>query len=62
MSLFEVKEKWWYSSLKMTIIVQINKNGSILYTAPISHKFVGEHIDRLRSWMRKQGKFKRYKL
>jgi hypothetical protein len=50
--------KWyWLSSNKMTISADVEK-GVIIETAPVARKFVGQPIQNLIRWMRKQGGFR----
>lgn len=50
--------EWWFSSLKMTIWVQSDSIDLIADCAPITRKFIGQHIKDLAEWMRKQGDFR----
>ena len=45
----------WLSSERMTICVSIDAAGIIVSAPAIVKRFKGQHIDRLRSWMSKQG-------
>lgn len=38
----------------MTVGVETDASGVIIAAAPIVRKFIGQHIDNLRRWMRKQ--------
>jgi hypothetical protein len=48
---------YWMSSKKMTIYVDIDRDGIILEGSPIVKRFFGQKMDRLTSWMRAQGGF-----
>lgn len=50
--------KHWLSCHRLTIMVTTAADGRIIEAAPIARKFVGQHIDRLRSWMRSLGGFR----
>ncbi len=47
---------WWLSSVKMTIWVSV-RNGTVIDSAPIARKFIGQPMDNLRQWMRRQGAY-----
>lgn len=51
-------KSFWLSSNKMTISVDTNRKGIIIFCAPIVRKFKGQHIKKLVKWMRKHGGFK----
>jgi hypothetical protein len=53
---------WWLSSLKMTVGVETDKNSKIVNTAPITHKFIGQPLANLESWMKRQGGFRKEQL
>lgn len=44
---------YWLSTTKMTVGVEVS-NGIITQAAPIVRKFVGQPIDNLRRWMKRQ--------
>jgi len=47
---------WWLSSPRMTVTVKTDKWTEIVDAAPIVRKFVGQHLNDLVRWMKKQGK------
>lgn len=49
---------YWLSSESMTVAVSVNSDGIITRTPAIVYKFVGQPLDNLRKWMRKQGGFR----
>ena len=49
---------FWLSSEKMTVLVDTNAEGKITKAAPVVNTFVGQHINNLVKWMKKQGGFK----
>ena len=46
-----------FSSPKMTVLVVCDEQNLITETAPITQKFVGQHIKQLADWMRGHGEF-----
>jgi len=48
--------RYWVSAPKMTVTVTVDENNIIKGTAPITQKFVGQKLDNLLDWMKKQGK------
>lgn len=43
------------STLKMTFWCQTNSKGIITNTAPIGKKFIGQKMENLIRWLKKQG-------
>lgn len=53
--------RWWFSSKKMTVVVH-ERSDTIIFTSNITRKFIGQHIDNLERWMKKQGGFRKSKI
>ena len=47
----------WLSSKKMTVLVDV-QDGLITEAAPVTRKFIGQPLQNLIRWMRKQGGFR----
>lgn len=47
--------KYWISSLKMTVFVEVNDQGVINNAASIVKVFVGQKLSNLVGWMNRQG-------
>lgn len=45
----------WLSSQRMTVIAYLDERGIIVRTAPVTRKFVGQHVSHLELWMGRQG-------
>lgn len=45
---------YWLSSKKMTVLVEV-QDGRIIQAAPVVRKFIGQPVQNLIRWMRKQG-------
>ena len=54
--------KWWMSNNRLTIQANVDDNGIVVEAAPVVKKFVGQHVNILRWWMRKLGGYKEEKL
>jgi len=52
---------YWLSSNKMTVIVDIDDDGIIVYGSPIVRKFLGQPLLNLIGWMERQGGLLLYK-
>jgi hypothetical protein len=52
---------YWLSSNRMTVIVDTDDDGIIVYGSPIVRKFIGQHLANLISWLDKQGGLLLYK-
>lgn len=52
----------YLSSRKMTVLVDVNSRDEIVSAPPIVRKFVGQSLDALVRWMKKQGGFVHEKL
>ena len=50
---------YWCSSIRMTFGIETDGNHIITKTAPIAHKFIGQSVQSLDNWMRKQGGYQR---
>lgn len=49
--------KYWMSCNQLT--VQVNEeNGVIVWTAPVTRKFVGQPVSKLRWWLREFGGYR----
>lgn len=48
--------EWQFSSERMTVLV-VECEGVVTDAAPIVRRFIGQSVDRLESWMRRQGGF-----
>lgn len=46
---------WWLSSAKMTVGATVDEGGIVVDGPPIVRRFVGQRLERLVGWMRKQG-------
>lgn len=55
-------KSYWLSSNKMTIGVDVNLIDIIVFAPPIAKVFIGQPLDNLRRWMRKQGGYKECRL
>ena len=42
---------WYLTSPKMSVRIDTDDNGTITDVAPVTRKFVGQHIDNLKRWM-----------
>lgn len=51
-----MKETYWVSSPKMTIFVEVDEEGIISDTSPITGKFVNQTMRNLIHWLKKFGK------
>jgi hypothetical protein len=49
---------FWLSSNKVTVMVDTDADGKITKAAPAVNIFVGQHLNNLVKWLRKQGGFK----
>jgi len=47
--------RYWLSTPKMTVSVETDGQHIIRGAAPIVHKFIGQPLDNLLDWLRKQG-------
>lgn len=47
---------------KFTVQVDLDENGLIVWTAPITKRFVGQHVSRLKEWMIKLGGYRAERL
>lgn len=47
----------WFSNSKMTVFVE-EEDGIIIDSSPITRKFIGQPLDNLKRWMKKQSGFK----
>lgn len=45
----------WLSSNRMTVVAYLDEQGTIIRTAPVTRRFVGQHISHLELWMGRQG-------
>ena len=54
--------KWWMSNNRLTIQANVDDKGIVRWAAPVVKKFVGQHVNILRWWMRKLGGYKEEKL
>jgi len=48
---------YYVSSNKITIAVDVDSEGTIIKTAPVAKKFIGQPFKNLERWMVKQGGF-----
>ncbi len=46
--------RWWLSTTRMTVLVECDEQDIITATPPIVRKFIGQPIDNLIAWMKKQ--------
>lgn len=46
---------YWVSSKTMTVLVDADDHGVITVGPPIVHRFIGQPVGNLISWMRRQG-------
>lgn len=46
-----------FSSAELTVLVECDEQNLITKTAPVTAKFLGQHIKNLADWMRKHGGF-----
>ena len=51
---------YWLSSNKMTVIVDIDDDGIIVYGSPIVRKFRGQPLVNLVNWLDRQGGLRLY--
>lgn len=49
---------FWLSSEKFTVMVDTDSSGRITKAAPVVNIFIGQPINNLVKWMKKQGGFK----
>lgn len=49
---------YWVSSGRMTFEVSVDERNIIRDTAPIGRKFIGQPLDNLARWMKRQGGFR----
>jgi hypothetical protein len=49
---------YWLSTKRMTISVSVDDKGVVTYAPPIAKMFIGQPLNNLRRWMRKQGGYK----
>lgn len=49
--------KYVLSSYKMSVFVETDQRDIIIDTANITRKFIGQPINNLRNWLRRQGGF-----
>lgn len=52
--------KWWLSSRRMTVVVEEQGN-LVVDAAPIVRKFIGQPLENLTRWMRRQGGYREHK-
>ena len=45
---------WWLSTETMTVIVEVDGRDKIVRTPPVLRRFLGQDLDRLKSWLKKQ--------
>lgn len=57
-----MKGYYWMSYNKFTVQVDLDENGLIVWTAPITKRFVGQHVSRLKEWMIKLGGYRAERL
>jgi hypothetical protein len=48
-------QRYWLSSKKMTVFVEVDDYGRIVDASPIVKKFIGQGIDSLKAWLSRQG-------
>lgn len=53
--LSEARYARWLSTERMTVRVEVDSQGMIVWASPLVRKFVGQQIYSLTSWMRRQG-------
>ena len=46
-----------FSSTELTVLVECDEQNLITKTAPVTKRFLGQHIKNLADWMRKHGGF-----
>ena len=51
----------WLSTHRMTVYATV-KDGIVVECSPIISKFVGQHINNLRNWLKKQGGYREEQL
>jgi len=52
-----MNRRWWFSTVRMTVYVETNKLDIVVRSAPITRKFLGQHVKNLVGWFRKQPGF-----
>lgn len=48
---------YWLSTTRMTVLAETDGEGTIVRTAPITRRFLGQDLDRLVAWLRGLGGF-----
>lgn len=54
-------QEWWLSTEKMTVYAKVVQ-GRVVETSPIINVFLGQPLDNLRRWLRRQGGFRQKEL
>ena len=52
-----IARQYWLSCSLMTVLAAVDEAGLIVETAPVTRRFVGQHVGRLVSWLRGMGGF-----
>lgn len=43
--------KYWFTCTKFTVRVDVNAKGMIVWTAPITRRFIGQPLANLEKWV-----------
>ena len=53
-----IPRSYWLSTERMTVVVDADARGVIVWAPPIVRRFVGQPLDNLIGWMRRQPGFR----